>query len=91
MVEYYIVLNQKITFNLGLSAAKNMYPIKKILGESSLELNFVQKSPQAHLSVSSQSGARGCGRLIWLKYYIALKWQITFRCKLVCVNAYTCV
>ncbi len=31
-------------------------------------------------------GGRGLERLI---YYIVLKWQITFMCMLVCVNAYT--
>ncbi len=39
---------------------------------------------------SHQGGAKWCERLIWLKYY-ALKWRITFRHTLVCVNAYTCV
>ncbi len=28
--------------------------------------------------ISSQSGARGLERLIWLKHYIVLKRQITF-------------
>ncbi len=30
------------------------------------------------MSISPRSGARGLKRLIWLKYYIVLKWQITF-------------
>ncbi len=30
------------------------------------------------MSTSPQSGARGLERLIWLKYYIVLKMQITF-------------
>ncbi len=30
------------------------------------------------ISSSVQSGARGLERLIWLKYYIGLKLQITF-------------
>ncbi len=40
------------------------------------------------MSVSPQSGAGGCERLIWLKYYIVLKWQITFRRILVIGDKY---
>ncbi len=39
----------------------------------------------------SQSGARGCEKLIRLKHYIVLKWQITFRSIRVCINRYTWV
>ncbi len=38
----------QITFNLGLSAAKNTHYIKK----SCSELNSIQKSLQVHLSIS---------------------------------------
>ncbi len=34
--------------------------------------------PQAHMSISPQKGARGFERLIWLKYYIVLKQEVTF-------------
>ncbi len=30
------------------------------------------------MSTSPQSGARGLGRLIWLKYYSVQKWPLTF-------------
>ncbi len=51
---------------------------KKASNKSCLELNFIQKNQRAHISVSPQSGARGCEGLIQLKYYIVLKRQITF-------------
>ncbi len=85
-LKYYIVLNLQITFNFGLNTAKNAHPVKKAWNKSCSELNFLQRSLRAHMSVSPQSGARRCERLIWLKYYIVLKWQITFRCILVSVK-----
>ncbi len=53
----YNVQKWKIRFTLWLNAAKNTPDIKK----SCLELNFIQKSPRAHTSISSPppSGARG--------------------------------
>ncbi len=51
---------------------------KKASNKSCSELNFVQKSAQAHMSFSPWSGARGLERLIWLKYNIALKMENTF-------------
>ncbi len=51
---------------------------KKASNKSYSELNFVQKSLRAHVSISLQSGARGLKGLIWLKYYIVLNRQITF-------------
>ncbi len=92
-LKYYIVLKRQISFNLELDPVKNTHYIKKASNKS-LELNFIHKSLLAHMSVSPpppQSGAMGAKRLIWLKYYIVLKWQITFRRILVCVNVYTCV
>ncbi len=42
---------------------------KKSSSKSFLELNFLQKSHQVHMSISPQSGDRRLERLIWLKYY----------------------
>ncbi len=51
---------------------------KKASNKNCLELNFVQKSPQVQMYISSWSGARELKRLVRLKYYILLKEQITF-------------
>ncbi len=51
---------------------------KKASNESCSKLNFVQKSPQAHISISPRSGATTFEGLIWLLYYIILKLPITF-------------
>ncbi len=48
----YIVQKRWNTFNLGLSAAKNTDQIKKRSNKSCLELNFLRKSPQVHMSIS---------------------------------------
>ncbi len=55
---------------------------KKTSNESCMELNFVQKSPGAHMSIFSHSGARGLERFILLKYYTVQKRQITFNLEL---------
>ncbi len=54
-------------FCLGLDAAKNTQRIKKALNKGYLKLNFVQKSPQALMSISLQSGAMGLERYTFLK------------------------
>ncbi len=54
--------NWKSRFSLGPNAAKNRHRIKKASNKSCLSLNFVQKSPGAHISISPQSGARGLDR-----------------------------
>ncbi len=51
---------------------------RKGLNESCSNLNFIQKSLRAHMSTNPRSGARRLERLIWLKYNIVQKWQITF-------------
>ncbi len=52
---------------------------KKAKNKSCLELNFVQKSPRAHLSTPPpRSEVRGLERLIWLKYYFVLKRKKVF-------------
>ncbi len=56
--------------------------LKKVSSKSCSKLNFVQKSPRAHMSIPPQSGARGLERLIWLLYYMVLKLQITFSLEL---------
>ncbi len=65
-LKYDIVLKCLITFNLGLNAAKNTHHTKKASIKSSAELNFLQKSPRAHMFISPQSVARGLERLMWL-------------------------
>ncbi len=58
--------------------AKNTHrSTKKASNKSFSELNFAQKSPQAHMSITPQSGARGLERLMLLKYIIVLKLKIT--------------
>ncbi len=81
-LKYDIVLKWQNTFNLGLNGAKIRITRKEASNKSCLELNFIQKSPRVHMSVSSQSGARGIKRLTWLKYVIVLKCQITFNLRL---------
>ncbi len=49
---------------------------KRAPNKSSLELNFVQNSPQAHMAISPRSGARGRQRSIFLKSYNVQKWEI---------------
>ncbi len=46
--------------------------------KSFLESNSLQKIHWAHLSISTQSGARWLERLIWLKYYYVQKREIIF-------------
>ncbi len=57
---------------------------KKAWNESCSELNFVQESQRAHMSVfpPPQNGARGLQRLIWLKNYCLQKQQNTFNVRL---------
>ncbi len=47
------------SFTSVLNAAKNTHHIKKGFNKSCLELNFVQKSLRARMSIPSQSGAMG--------------------------------
>ncbi len=50
---------------------------KKALSKSCLELNFIQKSPQVHMSIIHPwNGAWWLER--WLKYYILLKGKRRF-------------
>ncbi len=44
--------------------------------KSCSELNFLQKSQLAHISIFPGSGARGLQRLMCLKYYNLLKWKL---------------
>ncbi len=68
--------NGKVDSLQGWTLPKIRITSKKASKKSCLELNFVQKSPQAHISIFPQSGARWLGRLMWLKYYIILKLQM---------------
>ncbi len=72
------LLNVPCTFNLGLNSAKNTHQVKKASNKSCSKLNFLQKNPGTHMSISPQSGARWLERLICLKYYFVLKRQNIF-------------
>ncbi len=62
----YYVQKREIRFTLGLKVAKNTHNIKKASKKSSSELNFVQKSPQAQMSFSHRSGARGLPTFLYI-------------------------
>ncbi len=51
---------------------------QKASNKSCLELNFIQKSPRAHMSISPTSGAREFQRSVCLKSYNVQKWEIRF-------------
>ncbi len=51
---------------------------KKASNKSCLELNFVQKSSWAHISISPRSGDRGLQRSVCLKSYNVQKLEISF-------------
>ncbi len=73
----YNVQKWQITITLGLNASKNTAYIEKD-SKSCLELNSLQESQWAHMSISHWSKATGLKNLIWLKYYNVQNWQITF-------------
>ncbi len=52
----YNAQKREIRFTLGLNAAKNTHYMKKALNKSCLEMNFLQKSLRAHMSISPTSG-----------------------------------
>ncbi len=55
----YYLLKRQIAFTLGLNDAENTdYMKKKVSNKSCSELNFLQKSQWAHMSISSGSGTR---------------------------------
>ncbi len=68
-LEYYDVEKPKVDSLWGSMVPKINIISKKGLNKCCSELNFVQKSLQAHLSISNQSGARGLERYPSLKYY----------------------
>ncbi len=78
--DWNIILYWKGKLHSISTLPKIRIPSKKASNKSCLELNFVQKSPRAHMSIPPPpSGAMELERLIWLKYsYIALKRQFTF-------------
>ncbi len=55
----YDVWKLRNRLTLGLNVAENTNYMKNVLKESCLELNSLQKSLSAHLSISPQSGDRG--------------------------------
>ncbi len=58
-IKYYDVLKWENRFTLGFNTAKNTGYMKKASNKSCCELNFVQKTQWAHMSISHKSGARG--------------------------------
>ncbi len=67
----------EIRFTLGLNTAKITHYMKKASNKSCSELNFIQKSPGLHMSISPTSGAIGLQR-VSLKSYYAQKRDIRF-------------
>ncbi len=63
----YYVQKQQIIFSLGIYAAKNTHHMKKASNKSCSKLNFVQKSPRAHLSI-----CRGCGAMVLENFKVFL-------------------
>ncbi len=74
----YILLKWESRFIFWLNAAEITDYIKKLFKQSCRELNFIQKSQWAHMSISPKCGARELERLICIKYYIVLKWESRF-------------
>ncbi len=73
-LEYDIVLKWQNTFNSGLNTAKNTHHTKKASIKSSSELNFIEKSPQAHMFTCPQEWSQGgLERLIWLNIILYRK------------------
>ncbi len=60
---------------MGFKPAENTHYTKKVLNKNSSELNFEQKDPQAHMCISTTSGASGLQRLICLNSYNVQKWE----------------
>ncbi len=51
--------NRKVDLVWGSILPKIRVASKKVLNKSYSKLNFIQKSPRTHISISPQSGARG--------------------------------
>ncbi len=81
-LKYYNVHKWDSRFTLGLDAGKNTYYIINASTKSGRELNSIQKSKWAHMSISLQSGARRFQRLICFKYFIVQKWESRFSLEL---------
>ncbi len=62
--DYYDVWKWRNRLTLGLDVAENTNYMKEVLNKSCLELNSLQRSQLAHMSISSQSGNRGLERLM---------------------------
>ncbi len=71
----YNVQKWGIEFTLGFNAAKKHIASKKASNKSCSELNFIQKSPRAHMLISHMSGAAGLQRSVYLKSYNVQKWK----------------
>ncbi len=54
---------------------KNTDYIKNGSNKNCLELNFLQKTQYAHMSISPRRGDKGLQKLICLKYFNVLKWK----------------
>ncbi len=66
-IEMYKKRQSRLTLKLRL--VKNTHYVKNASNKSCCELNFVQKSQQAHMCIFPRSVARGLQRLPSLKYY----------------------
>ncbi len=54
-LKYNMVQKRQITGNVVRNVVKNTHHMKKASNKSCLELNFVQKSPRVHISISPRS------------------------------------
>ncbi len=77
-LELIMYRNEKLGSLYGSMMPKIYMILKKAFNKSCLELNFIQKSPGAHLSISHRRGGRGLQRSICLKSYNVQKWKIRF-------------
>ncbi len=75
-LKYDIVLKWENTFNLGFNTTTNTHHTKKASSKSCSELNFVPKSPRAHMSTTPGSGAGGIERLACSKNYYVRKHKL---------------
>ncbi len=68
--------------NVKSEAAKNNDLMEKTFKQKLFMIKLPPKSQWAHISIFSRTGAKGLGRLIWLKHYYVPKWQIAFTLRL---------
>ncbi len=89
-LKYYNVEKWKNRFTLRLDAAENTHHIKKGSNECCSELNFVQKSPWAHMSNSLRVELRGWA-VDRYPYYNWEKWKSRFTLRLDAAENMYCI